>query len=311
LEFIAQNINLEELQMSENSKLKTLRKRVANTRRLWKNVAILTGCAVVIFSLLGIILAEMLLDVSLSLPVIVREVLLAGIIGALLYLSYRFIIKPLRKKRTERDVALQIEHQHPELEDRLVSSLQFGEQEETDPIASHLIDRLVADTAERTKDIDFNATVDRRPMVKRWGIVFATIAFCCLLAIAFPGPMSKSLGRIFNPWEKAPPVLSTELRVAPGDAKVLSGQNQEINAEASVKPVDITTIHYRQKSTTEEYEQVDMVPVEGESQKFVYELFNLTETMEYYVTGGDATSETYTKLILSTFTRCLKSLRLK
>jgi len=280
--------------MSENSKLKTLRERVSNTRRLWKNVAILTGCAVVIFSLLGIILAEMLLDVSLSLPVIVREVLLAGIIGAFVYLSYRFIIKPLRKKRTERDVALNIEHQHPELEDRLVSSLQFGEQAETDPIASHLIDRLVADTAERTKDIDFNATVDRRPMVKRWGIVFATIAFCSLLAIAFPGPVNKSLNRIFNPWEKVPPVLSTELRVTPGDAKVLSGQNQEINAEALVKPVDITAIHYRQKSEAEEYEQVDMVSVEDESQKFVYEFFNLTKTMEYYVTGGDATSETYT-----------------
>ena len=282
--------------MAENSRLKELRERVDKTRRLWRNVAILTGCAVVIFGLLGIILAEMLLDASLSLPVIVREVLLVGIIGAFFYLSYRFIIKPLRKKLTERNIALHIEHQYPELEDRLVSSLQFGEQDEADPIAAHLINRLVTDTAERTKDINFTATVDRRPMLKRWGIAFATIAFCCLLAIAFPGTVSKSLSRIFYPWEKAPPVLSTELRVTPGDAKVLSGQNQEINAEALVKPVEITTIHYRQKSETEEYEWEDaeMAPVESESQKFAYEFFKLAKTREYYITGGDATSDTYT-----------------
>jgi hypothetical protein len=163
--------------------LQELRERVYEVRRVWKRIIFLTGCAVVLFSLIAIFLSEIILDLLMPLPMIVRAIFLTGIVASFGYLVYRFIIKPVRKKLTEHDVALHIEQHYTDLEDRLVSSLQFGGQEQEDAIASHLINRLVADTAERTKELNFKKTVSKKKLHDYWKI--ALIAVSVILLCVF------------------------------------------------------------------------------------------------------------------------------
>ncbi|MBI1926356.1 hypothetical protein HYR99_19195, partial [Candidatus Poribacteria bacterium] len=125
-----------------------LQAKVLETRRVWRRTLFWTGCAIVIVGLIAILAGEALVDVLMPLPSVIRAVLLIGVIGAAGYLLYQYLIRPLRAELTARDVALNVEQKHPELEDRLVSAVQFGERETDDPIEAHLLGRLVADAAE-------------------------------------------------------------------------------------------------------------------------------------------------------------------
>ena len=190
-------------------------------RRVWKRTLFWTGCAIAIVGLIAILAGAAIIDLLMPLPTSVRIALLVGVIGAAGYLLYRYLIQPLRVKLTPHDVALNVERKHRDLEDRLVSALQFGETETEDPIKSHLLQRLVTDAVERTDGIDFKATVDKGKKRKHIGIAVAVLAGCALLALIFPAELDISLNRLLSPWEKTEPVFTTKLIVEPGNARIL------------------------------------------------------------------------------------------
>ena len=232
------------------------------------------------------------------LPSSVRIALLIGVIGAVGYLLYRYLIQPLRVKLTPHDVALNVERKHQDLEDRLVSALQFGEAETEDPIQSHLLQRLVTDAVERTEGIDFKATVDKSKKRKHVGIAVAALAGCTLLALIFPIELNTSLNRLLSPWEKTEPVFTTKLTVEPGSARILRGRSLAINLEVTGKAADKARLVYTKVNpatdTEPQRQEIDMVQIEDDKRKFGYKLFNINENMEYYVTANGAESERYT-----------------
>ena len=275
-----------------------LQARVLAARRVWKRTLFWTGCAIAVVGLISILAGAAIVDLLMPLPSSVRIVLLIGIIGVVGYLLYKHLIQPLRVKLTPHDVALNVERKHQDLEDRLVSALQFGETETEDPIRSHLLQRLVTDTVERTEGIDFKATVDKSKKRKHIGIAVAALAGCALLALIFPTELNISLNRLLSPWEKTEPVFTTKLTVEPGNARILRGRSLAINLEVTGKAADKARLVYTKQDPAVDAEsqrqEIDMMRIEGEKRKFGYEIFNINENMEYYVTANGAESESYT-----------------
>ena len=275
-----------------------LQARVLAARRVWKRTLFWTGCAIAVVGLIAILAGAAIVDLLMPLPSSVRIALLMGIIGVVGYLLYRHLIQPLRAKLTPHDVALNVERQHQDLEDRLVSALQFGEVETEDLIQSHLLQRLVTDAVERTEGIDFKATVDRSKKRKHVGIVFAALAGCALLALIFPTELNTSLNRLLSPWKKTEPVFTTKLTVEPGNARILRGRSVAINLEVTGKAADKARLVYTKGDPATETEpqrqEIDMVRIEDEKRKFGYEIFNINENMEYYVAANGVESERYT-----------------
>ena len=275
-----------------------LQSRVLAARRVWKRTLFWTGCAIAIVGLIAILAGAAIIDLLMPLPTSVRIALLVGVIGAAGYLLYRYLIQPLRVKLTPHDVALNVERKHRDLEDRLVSALQFGEMETEDPIESHLLQRLVTDAVQRTEGINFKATVDKSKKHKHIGIAVAALAGCALLALIFPAELNTSLNRLLSPWEKTEPVFTTKLTVEPGNARILRGRSLAINLEVTGKAADKARLVYTKGDSTAEAEpqrqEIDMMRIEGEKRKFGYEIFNINENMEYYVAANETESERYT-----------------
>ncbi len=275
-----------------------LQARVLAARRVWKRTLFWTGCAIAVVGLIAILAGAAIVDLLMPLPGSVRIALLIGIIGVVGYLLYKHLIQPLRVKLTPHDVALNVERKHRDLEDRLVSALQFGETETDDPIKSHLLQRLVTDAVERTDGIDFKATIDKSKKRKHIGIAVAVLAGCALLALIFPAELDISLNRLLSPWEKTEPVFTTKLTVEPGNARILRGRSLAINLEVTGKAADKARLIYTKGDPTAEAEpqrqEIDMVQIEGEKRRFGYEIFNINEDMEYYATANEAESERYT-----------------
>ena len=275
-----------------------LQARVLEARRVWKRTLFWTGCGIAIVGLISILAGAAIVDLLMPLPTSVRIALLVGVIGAAGYLLYRYLIQPLRVKLTPHDVALNVERKHRDLEDRLVSALQFGEAETEDPIKSHLLQRLVTDAVERTDGIDFKATIDKSKKRKHIGIAVAVLAGCALIALIFPTELNISINRLLSPWEKTEPVFTTKLTVEPGNARILRGRSLAINLEVTGKAADKARLIYKKADpaadTESQHQEIDMMQIEGEKHRFGYEIFNINENMEYYVTANGVESERYT-----------------
>src|SRR5690606_8543865 len=82
------------------------------------------ACSLVAVTLLVILYYP--LDRYLRLPGGVRILLSLAALGYLAFLAHRFLVYPLRRSLSQRDVALAIERRFPELRQKLISAVQLG-----------------------------------------------------------------------------------------------------------------------------------------------------------------------------------------
>lgn len=277
-----------------------LQDKIAEARRVWKRSILWTGVAIVLIGLLAILAGESIIDLFNPLPSQVRVVLLVCIIGVTLYLLYKYIYQPMRASLSLRDVALNVEQKHPNLEDRLVSALQFGSRESDDPIEAHMLQRLLEDTVDRVKGINFKSTVDHSRARKYVSIATLVIAACGLFSLIFPTEIHTSLMRIFVPWEKTEPILTTKVKVTPGDARILRGKSLPIQAIVTGKSAEKVVLSYYDKNTPptegnqESINQINMVQNPDDKRGFAFEIFNIDTDLVYYVVANETTSRPYT-----------------
>ena len=279
-----------------------LQARILDARRVWKRSLFWTGFAIVLTGILAIFIGEAFVDWLMPLPSAVRIALLVIGVGVIGYLLYKHLIQPIRASLTLRDVALNVEQNHPDLEDRLVSAIEFGNRESEDPIEAHMLQRLLDDTTERVKGINFKATIDHSRTRKHVGIAAIVVVGCFVLSMLFPTEIHTSLLRVLVPWEKTDPILTTKLVVEPGNARILRGKSLPIHVTVTGKSAEKVVLTYGnvggQNVPTSEIEkteqQINMLQNPDDKRGFAYEIFNIDADMEYYVVANEATSERYT-----------------
>ena len=279
-----------------------LQEKISEARRAWKRSVFWTGMAIVLTGVIALFVGEAIIDWLMPLPGIVRIALLTVGLGATGYLLYRYLILPIRASLTLRDVALNVERNHPNLEDRLVSAIQFGNRESTDPIEAHMLQRLLEDTTQRVKGIDFKATVDHSRTRKHVGIAALVVVGCCVLALLFPTELHTSLLRVLAPWEKTEPVLTTKLTVEPGNARILRGKSLPIHVTVTGKSAEKVVLTYEDaqaRNTTDSetettQQQINMLQNPDDKRGFGYEIFNIDADIGYYIIANETTSERYT-----------------
>ncbi|MDE0327245.1 MAG: hypothetical protein OXN27_25240 [Candidatus Poribacteria bacterium] len=279
-----------------------LQARILDARRVWKRSLFWTGFAIVLTGILAIFIGEAFVDWLMPLPSAVRIALLVIGVGVIGYLLYKYLVQPIRASLTLRDIALNVERNHPNLEDRLVSAIEFGNRESADPIEAHMLQRLLDDTTERVKDINFKATIDHSRTRKHVSIAALVVVGCFVLSMLFPTEIHTSLLRVLVPWEKTDPILTTKLVVEPGNARILRGKSLPIHVTVTGKSAEKVVLMYGNigeqsvpaSETKETGQQINMLQNPDDKRGFSYEIFNIDADMEYYVIANEATSERYT-----------------
>ena len=279
-----------------------LQTKILDARRVWKRSIFWAGFAIVLTGIIAVFVGEAIIDWLMPLPSVVRIALLTLGVGVTGYLLYKYLVRPLRAALTLRDIALNVEQNHPDLEDRLVSAIEFGNRESTDPIEAHMLQRLIEDTTQRVKSIDFKATVDHTRTRKHVGIAALVAVGCCVLALLFPTQLHTSLLRVLVPWEKTEPVLTTKLTVEPGNVRILRGKSLPIHVTVTGKSAEKAVLTYENienrgatpSETETTQQQINMLQNPDDKRGFAYEIFNIDADMEYYVVANETTSERYT-----------------
>jgi hypothetical protein len=209
--------------------------------------------------------------------------------SAVVYVAVRFFGVPVRRRVSDVQVAQFIEERYPQLEDRLVTAVEFGDSRK---ISSGMLDLLIRDALSQVKRVDFSVFVDRR-RVAAYSAAGAG-SFLTLLALLNWGPSFFPYGfdRLYVPWAEASVQTRSTIMVLPGNVDVARGTDQQIKAQLlGFDSPDVQLFIQPEKTT--QWSPLNMEP-EPRGSGFLYLLLDLQSSMKYYVEAKGVRSSQYT-----------------
>ena len=246
-------------------------------------------------------LAWCVVDRFLALTPTARAILLAAnvVIGAVI------LVRPLLEMLRPADVvdaAAAIERRQPRLAQRLRTiTSRLGGDGRAYGASPELLDALAAQVADDVRDDDPAKLLSWRPAVR-------PAVFCALwLGVAAMMTASSWLDlptlfrRYVTPFAAIGPVTTTRLSVAPGDAAVTQGEPLRVAASA-VRLADGRTpaLHVRARSGVSAEQSWHVEPMTATPDgKFEAQIARVDRDLEYFVTGGDARTQTYRVTMLA------------
>jgi len=128
------------------------------------------------------------LDHTLRLPVTIRLLHTLAVIALLTYAIGRFVLYPLSRRFATVDVAQALERAFPELHQRLVSTVQLVSRKDGElrNQSAAMIDALVDETAQKTRDLPLERFFDPRRTRRVLAGAGLVIAALCIGTIAAP-----------------------------------------------------------------------------------------------------------------------------
>ncbi|NKB88404.1 MAG: DUF4175 family protein [Acidobacteria bacterium] len=212
--------------------------------------------------------------------------------GALAYCAYRFVIRPLSRRVTDRQVALYAE-ENTELRAALLSAVEFGAlkgQEIPDTVSERFVGKLVEDAVRRGREIDYGKDVEAVEL-KRVAAYFGAAAVT-VAALLFVNPtfLQHGLPALFRPFAGAEVETPYSVSVMPGTMDVARGSDQVISAGLVGFTADMVEVSYRIGDADWQRESMAANVETGRHEVL---LFRIDGDVEYFVEASAVRSEVH------------------
>ncbi len=201
--------------------------RIRQVRRRWRSQVLVRGISLFFASIIALLVlgvwgADLF---GFKQPALWLVRFLTG--GAALFIAWYFLYVPLRMRVSDVTIAQYIEEKYPQLEDRLVAAVEYGEQRTS---SSGMIDLLIKDALNKTARVDFSVFLNRKRLAA-FGLL-GLGSFLVLFALLVWGPAFFPYGfsNVYVPWTRDSLGSSMMIMVAPGDIEIARGADQLVNA---------------------------------------------------------------------------------
>ncbi|HLG04584.1 MAG TPA: hypothetical protein VI383_00405, partial [Gemmatimonadales bacterium] len=257
-----------------------LRQAVVRIRRGWRRRVLLEGgirvaAAVVVAVIAGAVLTWLGPGSDSAVTVRVIGYLIIGV--ALL----RYLVVPAFRQPDDRQLALYVEEQAPELRQALVSAVHELDASGSDGHSPGLAGLVVEDALAKIRQLESGPGLER-PRVRRAGLALGGIAaLAALLVLAGPAIVRDAARVLFIPWSEAAaaPVLAIE--VEPGNAAVPRGGAVQVRAALRGFGAEAAELVVRADTGTDWVR----LPMQRDSTdgEFTARLFDLVSATEYFI----------------------------
>jgi len=267
-----------------------LKRRIEWTYWKWRRLVVIRWLSLTLLTI-GLTLAiTAFLDWRLLLPEGVRIALLAASAAVVVWLFWYALVRPLRHRPSFDRIARHIEEHHPELEDRLVTAVEFGDQAPS-WASPKLLNRLIQDAALRTSSVNFGGTISGKGTA--WLSLASAVAVIVVLSYLLPQLRLHGLEmrRITRPWQTPNPRTEPGILVAPGNKKVPRGSQEMVSAQITGLQPEAVTFYFSSNDTS--WQKAEMEVTE-QPNRFVFNVLDIEEPIRYYVKAGELLSEIYT-----------------
>jgi hypothetical protein len=208
--------------------------------------------------------------------------------AAVLFIAWYFLYVPLRVRVSDVQIAQFIEERYPQLEDRLVTAIEYGGHRTE---SAGMIDLVIKDALDKSKRVDFSVFLNRRRLTS-FGVL-GIAAGLALVALFTWGPSFFPYGfnQLYFPWTEASRGSLMTIRITPGDIEVPKGSDQEIQAQlVGFDSPDVRL--YIQSEASGQWNGSAMDP-DPHGSNFRYLLIDLSASLRYYVESKGVRSPTH------------------
>jgi hypothetical protein len=264
-------------------------------RRRWRTRQVLEGVLLASAGALGVVVALVLLD-NLFQPdklgrALAAAVLWGGLVAGILGLVVR---RCLEDRRDDYFAAL-AEQKHPELRNRLINALQLGRGDQRG-FSPELIGAVVRDADRATADVELADSVDGKPARRAAGLALVALLVTGGYAAAFGPYFGNGLARVLLPFGDIAPYTRTQIvvgSVKPGNARVPEGSPRPVVFEVKAAGVVPAVARLHRRTGGGAWQVSDMQADATEPDTFRSAAAKVGESFDYYITVGDARSDTY------------------
>jgi hypothetical protein len=262
-------------------------------RGQWRRHKLLEGALLALGGIAAVVVALVAAD-NLLQPGTAGRVLLSAILwGGLLVGLFRLVVRRVLEDQRDDYFAVLVEQKHPELHNRLINALQLGRDNQPG-FSPVLIEAIIRDADRAALDLEMNDSVDARP-TKR-AAIWALIALVVVTgyAAAFAPYFANGLARVLLPTKDIAPYTQTQILaedVQPGTTKVAEGRAVEIVARVRGVLPAAAQLHRRASKGT--WQVSSMNADAAREDTFRFEIKQVAESFDYYITAGDGQSPTF------------------
>lgn len=266
--------------------------RLGRLRRSMRRLFALDGLSRLILALGVFVALSFAADWTFHLPAAVRVGLSVAGLGLAGVLLVRRIAYPLWVRISDDDLAVFVEREYPQLNDRLISAVQLV-REPLDPEGRHaspeLVRALVAEAAELSRGIDFGRVLVRRHVLRAAAAAGAVAAVFAGLALWNPQDMASIYARRMAGLDVKWP-RRTHLHVLDfPDRRRVWPRGEDLPVAVAYTGARPKKVVLRYRFRTGETGQERMIPLSGDRFQFLFT--RLTGPFEFVVEGGDDATE--------------------
>jgi hypothetical protein len=210
-----------------------------------------------------------------------------GIIGILVVLAPA-IGRLLRRRIDWVGVADDIERANPQFGERLRTVISQLLERQAYRGSPQMVDYLIEQVSRQARE--HRPRFAWKRLALPWGMAICFLAVAGGLWRISSADSRRLLTRLVRPMKDVAPVTSTQIRVDPGDDRIMRGKTLVIRAHVQnllTPGVDIVTSQDAQSWT-----RIAMLPVSDSD--YIFTMPAVERTLRYYVQGGDATTSTHT-----------------
>ena len=272
--------------------------QVDRTRKLIRTTDIATAALILTVALLAALFLEIVADHVFGLPIWLRRLaLLTALCGAAAYVFVR-IVKPMLLRVNTLYAAKTIEGADPSFQNSLINYLLL--REHRDKLPKRTLVALEAKAVLDLTRIEVDRAVNQRRLMAAAYTLSGLIVVICLYAAISSKSLLDSAKRAFLA-DVARPTNTLLLDIKPGDdpelSKVVAGANVTFSVDVQgTRPAHVAL---RYSSDDGKFFAVkELSPGDHENDPWRTSLPNVRQTLDYYLTAGDAESRHYRLEIL-------------
>jgi hypothetical protein len=218
-----------------------------------------------------------------------RVIAILGLIAAV----YFFLVRPLRRKIHDAQIALLIEEKQPGLEDRLISAVEFSDENQRPVASAAIIDRLIDDAGKHANEVDLEGIVPRKSFWQYGGAAAASVALFVAAMIFGPSEIPRGVAQLVAPASTVAASNALRIEVKPGTARVPKGSDQKISASLIHFNADQATIFLRKAGSGDDQWIGQQMEPSKNNNEFQLFIFNIQDDTEYFVESTGCRSEVF------------------
>ena len=206
---------------------------------------------------------------------------------------YFALVRPLRRRVSDAQLARLVEEKHAGINDRFVTAIEFSGEEQRAAFSPVIVDRLVDDADRHARDVSADEIVPRKRFWQLGAAAAASLALFIAAVVFGPKEITMGLAQIVTPDSPASAANALKIEVKPGTARVPKGSDQKIIAKLLNFTSEKATVFARKAGAGDDQWIGQMMEPAKNNNEFQHFIFNIQEDTEYWVESNTNKSEVF------------------